>query len=83
MQIGAIGRVRGTLIGILGVAALYYGVGKGIIDGSLNLGGREGRAYFVTFAAQPGLFIFGLLFFLALGVGCLAVAWKAWRANDA
>ena len=77
----ALGRGKGTLVGILGAAVLYYGVAGGIASGSINIGNKH-NAYFVTFSQQPGLFVAGLLFFLAVGVGCLAVAWQAWRREE-
>lgn len=76
----ALGPVQTIGVGIIGVLSLY-GVSKSLISGTINLGGK-GRDFFVTFAHNPGLYIFGVLFMLALGVGCLVVAWKQWSGDE-
>lgn len=68
--------------GIFALIALIAldGAGRAIAEGTINLaGGRVGFDNFVTYANDRGLFLFGVLSLLAVGVVFLWLAWRAWR----
>ena len=64
-------------LAIIGGASLY-GVLQSVLTGTVNVGSK-GREHIVSFAQDPSLYLFGVLFMLALGIGCLAVIWKQWH----
>ena len=76
----ALGLAKTIGVGVIGILSLY-GAAKAMMSGSINLGGR-GRDFIVSFAQEPGLFLFGLLFMLFFGVGALIVLWKQWSDKD-
>lgn len=65
---------RALMIGLVGIFAIGYAV-RSMFAGVINLGHKH-RDFFVSFSDQPGLFLFGLVFMLALGAGCCLVAWR-------
>lgn len=71
--------LRGIGVGIVGVCALGYAL-RSLQLGSINLGGK-GRDFFVSWAGDPALFAFGIVFMLVLGVGGLAAAWVMLRGD--
>ncbi len=67
--------LRALALGGIGLAGLWMGL-KALFTGIIDLGGKRGGTYVVTFADQTGAFIVGTLLMLALGAGALVVAWK-------
>ena len=61
-------------LGVIGVAGIGYAI-RSMSVGVINLGGKH-HPWFVAFADQPGLFIFGVLFILLLSAGALLVVWR-------
>ncbi len=69
-----------ALIGI-GLLAIGY-AGKSMLAGAIDLGGKRGGSYVVTFADDRGVFLFGLAFMLVLGVGAVMVGWRALTRDE-
>ena len=66
--------VQAIGLGVIGVVGVGYAI-RSMAVGVINLGGKH-RDFYVSFADQPGLFVAGVAFMLALGFGALAVAWR-------
>ncbi len=67
-------KFRALMLAVIGVFAIGY-VGRSVSLGVVNAGGK-GRDFFVTFADNPGVFIFTVIVIALIGVGSLAVAWR-------
>lgn len=70
----------GLLMGVIGVAAIGYVI-KSVLAGVINIGGKN-RDYFVTFADEPVLFVFGVIFLLVLGGASCLMAWRQLTGED-
>jgi hypothetical protein len=68
-------KLRAVMLALIGILALGY-VGKSVSSGVINAGGRS-RDFFVAFAESPGLFVFAAVVIALIGVGALAIAWRA------
>jgi len=73
----AIGRLRGTVLGAIGVVVLFQGVGRAVFTGVIDIG--KNHSFQATFGQDPLIFIVALVVEALLAVGCIAVAWKAWK----
>jgi len=49
---------------------------RSFATGVIDVGGKRGGTYLVTFADSPGVFVVSVLLMLAIGVGGLLVAWQ-------
>ncbi len=72
--------LRALALGLIGLAGLWMGL-RALFTGVVDLGGRRGGTYVVTFADQPGAFAIGTILLLLLGGGAIAVAWKLWKGD--
>lgn len=63
------------VIGLLGLVALGMSI-RSLATSVVDVGGKRGGTYFVTFADSPGVFVVSVLLLLALGVGGMLVAWQ-------
>ena len=66
-----------AFIGLFTLGYLLRSLSRGVI----NLGNKQ-REFLVSFADNPGLFLFGLLLMLVLAIGALAVARQFWSGAD-
>ena len=66
-----------AFIGLFTLGYLLRSLSRGVI----NLGNKQ-REFLVSFADNPGLFLFGLLLMLVLAIGALAVARQFWSSAD-
>ena len=71
-----VGRLRGTALGVLGVAVLFQGVGRAIFTGVIDIG--KNHSFQASFRQDPLIFSIALVIEALLAAGCIAVAWKAW-----
>lgn len=65
----------------IGAAALWM-VGKAVLTGAIDLGGKRGGTFLVTFADDRGAFLVGLVLMLVLGAGAVAVGWRGLTRDD-
>ncbi len=62
-----------------GFAAVY--ALQSMIKGAINIGGKH-QPFVARYADEPGLFVFGVLFILALGIGCAGAGRQMWRKKS-
>ncbi|MBL8520864.1 MAG: hypothetical protein JNK75_09335 [Betaproteobacteria bacterium] len=72
--------LRALALGGIGLAGLWMGL-RAVFTGVVDLGGKRGGTYVVTFADQPGAFLIGTILMLVLGAGALVVAWKLLKGD--
>jgi len=72
-----VGRLRGTVLGALGVVVLFQGVGRAVFTGVIDIG--KNQSFQASFKHDPLIFIVALVIEALLAAGCIAVAWKAWK----
>ncbi|MDX2220556.1 MAG: hypothetical protein SF172_16175 [Burkholderiales bacterium] len=63
------------LMGVIGVSAIGYAI-KSVLAGVINLSNKSRGEYPVTFADEPVLFVFGVIFLLVLGGASCLMAWR-------
>ncbi|MBL8523574.1 MAG: hypothetical protein JNN20_07795 [Betaproteobacteria bacterium] len=68
-------KIKAVMLAVLGVIGLGY-IGRSVSRGVINAGGK-GRDAFVTFADNPGFFLFSIVMIAVISVGALVIAWRA------
>ena len=73
-------KIQALMLVLIGGFAVFYAL-KLLFRGAIDIGGRH-QPFVARYADEPGLFTFGVLFMLVLGIGCVGAGWQMRKKSD-